>query len=135
MISKKLFKKAFILLVLVGIIDLTAEKFYLYEYIWWLDIVVHFLAGVCIGVAALWLYTVLKKTTVLNAKKFLFLSFSAAIVVGALWEVYELGVGITSLSDGAAYVTDTLSDLLMDVTGGLLGVITSFRYFKNNEQK
>ena len=50
-----------------------------------------------------------------------------AILVGVLWEIFELHFGITLLSDGIIYIRDTASDLIMDISGGLLGVVYSYK--------
>ncbi len=62
--------------------------------------------------------------------KIIFTGFLGALFIGILWEFYELYFEITSISDGISYLTDTSSDILMDISGGILGGLYSLRFFK-----
>lgn len=48
---------------------------------------------------------------------------SMVVVVGLLWEIYEVVFGLTFISD-PEYLGDTTIDLIMDVVGGFLGTLT-----------
>jgi hypothetical protein len=132
MMKTKLFKNAFILLVIVGFLNFMAVKFYLYWSIWWMDMVVHFLAGVCVGLAILLFFQ--EDYYVQNKLKAILFVILGAFFIGILWEIYELIFGITSLSDGIHYVTDTVSDLIMDIVGGFFGSLYGFRLLKKQNQ-
>lgn len=116
MIRSKAFKAAFVLLILVGVLNWIAIKLYLYWTVHYFDSLVHFLAGMCVGLASLWLASGKGK---LSGWQIIAAAIIGALVIGLLWEIYELAVGDTTVADGMRYVTDTSSDILMDVLGGL----------------
>ena len=51
-----------------------------------------------------------------------------ALIIGLLWEVYEIYFGLTFFSDGIIYVRDTASDLILDTCGGFFGALYSYRF-------
>jgi hypothetical protein len=120
MMHTRLFKYTFWILVFVGAINYAAIHLYLYWTVWWFDMVVHFSAGVCVGMASVLVYAFYRKMTPSTAQA-ITTALIGALAIGVLWEFYELAFHITSLSDGMAYATDTSSDILMDLSGGLLG--------------
>ena len=122
-----LFKRAFILLVLVGILNFVANKLYFYWTLHYFDSLVHFLAGITVGLASVWFFS---RNKVYMTQSSVFLSvFIGVFVVGIVWEVFELVYGITSFSDGMHYVTDTSLDIGMDMVGGVLAGIYSWKLF------
>ena len=128
MFKTRLFKHFFVLLLAVAILNFLASTFYLYWTFWWFDMMVHFLAG---GVVAMVVILILdsKGSTLEIPKvepwytkiKMIFWSVAGALLVGIIWEIYEVHFGITFLSDGIAYVRDTSSDIIMDICGGFFG--------------
>lgn len=56
-----------------------------------------------------------------------------ALVIGLLWEFYELYLGMVFLSDGLAYVIDTTKDIIVDTSGAFLGSLYAIKLIKNNE--
>jgi hypothetical protein len=120
MMHTRLFKYTFWVLAFVGAINYAAIHLYLYWTVWWFDMVVHFSAGVCVGMASVLVYAFYRKMTPSTAQA-ITTALIGALAIGVLWEFYELVFHITSLSDGMAYATDTSSDILMDLSGGLLG--------------
>ncbi len=127
MIKTPLFKRTFWLLFVVGFLNIIAIKLYLYWTVWWFDMVVHFLAGATVAMTAMLLWYFFFKGTIPNISKSIKISVAAALLIGILWEFYELYFSITFLSDGLAYWTDTSSDLLMDISGGILGALYAHR--------
>lgn len=95
--------------------------------------VMHFLAGLCVamGGISVWLYIFNK--TYLSRYKNIFIGLFFVVVVGLLWEVFELNYDITFFSDGAEYWTDTISDLVLDISGGVAGVL--YAYYLENKNK
>ncbi len=81
---------------------------------------VHFSAGTCVGMAALLVYN-FKENIVPPIGKSIWIGLVYVLIIGLLWEVYELYFEITSLADGIDYYLDTISDVIMDLSGGLLG--------------
>ena len=131
-IGQRLFRDAFVLLVLVGVLDYIGVKLYLFWTLHYYDSLVHFTAGITVGLGSVWLWMQLSKGR-LTQKHVVWSAFVGALVVGVVWEIFELTNGITLLSDGIHYVTDTSSDLLMDVSGGLIAALYACRaVLKNN---
>ncbi len=98
------------------------------------DTVVHFLAGICVGLGTVWLAMNVSKKE-MTQKRVAAVALVGAIIVGIAWEIFEVTNGITFLSDGIHYVTDTSSDLLMDVCGGIVASLYVWRIIlktKNN---
>lgn len=124
MLTQTIFKKAFWSLALTGILNWFSTKLYLYWTVWWIDMVVHFLGGLTVGLTLMWLGSLSNNFRDWSLKKLLFSALFGAILIGILWEIYELYFGLTSLSDGMDYWTNTSSDLIMDAVGG----ISSFLY-------
>src|SRR3954467_479258 len=125
MFSSKLFKQAFVLLMLIWILFLLALFLYLEIYFWWYDVILHFLSGICVSMATLSAWDYLFKPHGNEKNKLIFIGFLGALIIGVLWEIYEVKAGITFPSDGIFYIRDTVSDLILDMTGGLFGVLYS----------
>ena len=121
MFKQELFKRAFWILVLVGVLNIISVKLYLHWSLWWIDIILHFLGGLCVALFALWFSSGKSDLKNWSQKKILFVALTSAICVGILWELYELYFGLTFLSDGARYFVDTAKDLTMDFVGGIFG--------------
>ncbi len=135
MIRSKLLRHTLFLLFLVGILNFFADYLYLYWVIWWFDMLVHFLAGATVAMATVLVLSFLYRTYEENSLiKNIILAVLGALVVGIIWELYELYFGITLLSDGIIYFRDTLSDILMDISGGFFGALYSHNLLrtKNN---
>src|ERR1035437_2047285 len=129
MFRRELFKMAFWILVLVGFLNLIKTKFYLHWSLWWIDIILHLLGGLCVSLFVLW-FSNFKNWT---PTKILATALVSAILVGILWEVYEQYVGLTFLSDGTRYFMDTGSDLMMDCVGGIFGFLYTLHLIKKYE--
>ena len=125
MLKSRLFKHAFVLLVVVAVLNLLAETLYLNWTLNGFDKILHLLSGTCVAMAV-FLYFKFKPAD-RSKTKMILTTVLTVFLVGILWEIYELYFGITSLSDGIAYVTDTLSDMAMDIIGGFFGSLYSLR--------
>ncbi|KKR31860.1 MAG: hypothetical protein UT65_C0015G0022 [Parcubacteria group bacterium GW2011_GWF2_39_8b] len=132
MFQTKLFKQAFLLLFVVGILNLVGTELYLYWTLWWYDIILHFLSAGVVSLATIVFFRIFLGKR-LSGQTLIKYAVFCALVVGIIWEIYELYFEMTYLSDGMIYVTDTVSDLIMDIAGGLLGSIYAIRLVKNNE--
>ena len=114
---------ALVLLILCAIFDFLGIWLRLYWQFFWFDTIPHFLGGATVGaaVSSFWLLKDrTKKSTILMA-------IVGALFVGIIWELFELYFGITSLSDGIRYVTDTTSDVIMDISGAIFSGLIAFR--------
>jgi len=134
MMKTRLFLHAFFLLVLVGVLNYIATKFYLYWSTSWFDTIVHTLAGATVGMTMILFWQYRHPHLSLpdfNRRHLVKIGVSAAVVIGILWEIYELSFGITTFADGIHYVTDTASDLACDTIGGFLGSLYAYRLIRN----
>ena len=103
---------------LVAVLQFVAFKFFFYWTLWWYDVMMHGLGGFLIGSIAAWAYAFeLKQRVKLNT---FFWIVGATLLIGILWEVFEYAVGFR-LYDGLyqSYISDTLSDIGMDIAGAL----------------
>lgn len=92
----------------------------------------HFLGGFWVAMVVVSLWAVFNKNKTTYPKIFTIVLW--VTMVGVLWEVFELWIGATELSDGINFITDTLSDILMDILGGILGTKYSY-YLMNTKNK
>ena len=112
--------KAFLVLIIVGVLDWVGIWLQLFWTVSWYDIPVHFLGGFWVGSMVVWFISQRKSQVSLSYRKLFVTVLAWTILVGLLWEVFELAIGVTSFLDGFNYVSDTSKDLLMDTLGGFL---------------
>lgn len=123
-IHERLLKTLFVLIWALALIHMTAEYFYLYWTFRWFDIFTHFLGGVWVGLATIWIWyfsEYLGKTRI-PGKEVLLIAILGGLIVGCVWEGYEYVVWMWS-GQGLPvnYVADSSLDLVMDVVGALFG--------------
>ncbi len=87
----------------------------LFWYYVWYDAPLHVMGGMITG---LWACAVAARTQMRLSRATLFL-FGLALAVGVGWEVFELSVGLTVITD-PGYWSDTLQDLLCDMGGAFI---------------
>ena len=129
MIEKRLFSKAFAVLLVIGILSYLDSKLYLTWIYWWFDMIMHFSAGGVVGMATV-LYCIYSSKFIDKKIKIVFCATLAGFVVGFAWELFELYFGLATFTDGMIYVVDTLSDLSLDMLGAILFSIYSTKYIK-----
>lgn len=104
-------------LVIVGLLHIAAEFFYFYWTIFWFDIMMHFLGGIAVGLATLWIIS--RENFFENSRNPILSTFFAALLsvllVSFFWEVLEHLTGTAKAFEG--YVFDTT----MDTSAALLG--------------
>lgn len=119
--TRNLFRQLAQLIIFIFTLNLLATKFHWYSLIWWFDIFMHFMGGAWLGLVFVWF----------SSKKGYPLIFNSALIfkvavwvlfVGVAWEVFEFyfinyvaGIGFDRL--------DTVSDLLLDLSGGLCAIL------------
>jgi hypothetical protein len=118
----RLLYTALIFTAFFALLSFLANIFYFYWLYWWFDVLMHFLGGVAGALSAYWVLfysgLMFKEETRVGTKFFLVLS---CVIVGGLgWELFEYLMGITDTHEG--YHLDTVNDLILDITGGLLGI-------------
>lgn len=118
MLKKRFLLIALLLSALIAYLHIKALEMNLYFVYPWFDVALHFLGGALISVIALTVFLYAKgEKNFLENKKLLFLTPAIAVLVGALWEVFELWAGVVPSEN---YVFDTSIDLVMDLIGGVL---------------
>ena len=134
MLKLALFKRFFVLLFILGILDICAEVFYLHWTIWWFDVLLHSLAGFLIGIAVSLLWYKDFTGYYEQKIKIIWIVLASALILGLWWEFMEIYFEATSLSDGIIYLRDTTSDLIADVFGSFFGAMYSFPYLAKNRK-
>lgn len=119
---KPLFIEILIFSLIISFIHYFAAIYGLYWAISWLDILMHFLGGLLIGLIVLFVFFTSEKIDFPKENRLMVIIFSISLVlvVGLLWELWELYVGIANLFTDSA---DTIMDLVMDIIGAI------FAYF------
>lgn len=112
------------------------EKNSFYTIVWWWDLLLHFSSGILFGIAGFLLVHILNQEKSVHLhmeQKFVALfSFSFAISIGVLWEIFEFLMdyffGLNMQKSG---LPDTMSDLIVDALGAgvvaLLGYLYTIR--------
>ena len=90
--------------------------------------VIHFLGGLWIGVSFLWFYffSGLFRKSLLKKKSIFWISLSVVFLAAVSWEIFEFIIRGTLKEQG--FISDSLSDILLGVLGGLV----AYRYFVFN---
>jgi hypothetical protein len=102
---------------------------------WWWDIMLHALSGVILGFIGFVLIYILNKDTKVNlALSPLFIaifSFTFAVSVGGLWEIFEFTMdSIFGLNMQKSGLVDTMWDLIVDSLGALFSSTMGYIYLK-----
>ena len=120
-----LFTSAIFAVIFVSAVDLFALKFHLFYAIIWFDMPMHFLGGFLVSILALSI--LVHNQGHVSYGKLLFWGIISALVIGIMWELFELYFGITYLYS-PDYIGDNGMDVTMDLFGGFSAVVYS--YFK-----
>lgn len=116
-----LFKQILVLFFVIFVLNIIADIFYLHWTIWWYDVFLHFLAGICVGLVFVMLNIYNNKSS--YSHKNLVLGILSVLFVGVVWEIFELKIGQTFLADGVHYYRDTFSDIMADLSGGFVSMV------------
>ena len=122
----KLFKQTFLLFCVIAILKFVGDMLYLFDSLWWYDIVLHFLGGGLVAMAVFVIWNIFK-LPILKNNTMVFFVIIFSLIMSVLWEYYELYFGLTTLSDGLVYRFDTTKDLIMDILGIFCGIFYSFK--------
>ena len=86
----------------------------------WIDLPMHFLGGFSIGLLLLYIGCIVWQSDLWEKHNARFLLvLIPLIVIGIVWELFEIIIGFENLASLAPYIGDTALDLLMDILGGL----------------
>ena len=124
----RLLRTLFIYIWALALVHLVAQHLFLYWHYKWLDIPMHFLGGVWVGLAALWLWYYSgygRKGDVAPHRPWI-VALAGGFAFGVLWECYDFlvwnfGAGAFPVN----YLQDTALDIVMD----LIGAFTAFLLF------
>jgi len=119
--TKRLLKQIIVLMIFMFVANHLAAKFHWYYSISWFDMLMHFLGGVWVALFFLYVF----KVQTSFARKFLIV-ISSVLVVGLLWELFEFGMGIIAGENFS--ISDTLSDIFFDLTGGYLAILAKLKH-------
>lgn len=93
--------------------------FYLQWVFWWIDVVLHILGGLWIGLALFWLFFLSGKVRVPNSSLvsvFLYVVLGT-LIIGVGWEMFEYISGTFITEE---MFPDTIHDLFADFAGALI---------------
>lgn len=109
-----------------------------YDAIWWWDSVIHGVSGIIVSALGFSLLDILnnkgKQPGRLNPLFISIFTFSIAMAVGALWEIYEFSMdSIFGMNMQKTGLVDTMWDLIFDAIGAL--AYSTILYFKLKHKK
>ncbi len=116
------------LILVIFVLQVVANYFYLFWTFPWFDNPMHFLGGVWVAAVSLWLYYASGRfgKKEYNTKNALLLAFFSTLIIGAGFEVYEYLINVV-ISDylvfNQDYIADTSLDLVMDVLGAIFAFV------------
>lgn len=107
------------IIALIALLHILALNLYLYFYFWWLDLFIHFLGGAWVALACLWLLFISGKISWdrRHSRAAFIAAIMTSFIIGLGWEAFEYWSGLIFVSV-ADYARDTVSDLIVDVSGG-----------------
>ncbi len=123
------------LIVLIAVLHVTAMNYNLYFFLWWFDLVMHFLGGLWCSFFTLFYISSFEMKRSINwprARVYLAAVF-ATLLVGVAWEIYEYVFGFT-FTTKSSYQLDTALDLVMDTTGAVVAA-ASVMIYRLRQQK
>lgn len=124
--DKSWFSKILLLfIIMIGVANALAVHFFLYWKLLWLDIPMHFLGGVWIGLTVLWLYYLSGRFKDIpeNRRRVPYvygLTGAVTAVLGMFWELFEFSLDVLISFNEFNGFCDTASDIILAVIGALL---------------
>ncbi|MFA9397281.1 MAG: hypothetical protein ACERKV_03330 [Clostridiaceae bacterium] len=105
---------------------------------WW-DTMLHTLSGIILGFTGFLLVYILNKDEGVNLNMtpifVAIFSFTFAVAVGALWEIFEFFMDSTfGLNMQKSGLIDTMGDLIVDTLGALFTSVVGFYYLKRGQE-
>ena len=117
----------FLILLLIALVHNAAQAFSLYWLFSWLDILMHFLGGIFIGLSTLWFFFESGYVSIeRNLRNIARVTAAAIIGIGIGWEIFEVVAGIP-IEDN--YVLDTIIDVGMDILGSFVAAYAYARVY------
>lgn len=112
------------------------EAFDFYTRFWWWDVVLHGGSAMAFGlIGFLFVFTLFQGDRyAAPAWAVAFMSFSFAITIGAIWEIFEFAMDqIFGLNMQKTGLMDTMWDLIVDTIGAAVGAMAGFFYLRGRE--
>ena len=123
MTARRILYAQLVVVILITVLHLNGIQNDLYWRFLWLDTVTHALGGGWAGLFFMWMRALLQLEL-----RFVW-GIAGALILGVLWELFELAVGV---GIEANYPLDTSIDLFMDAIGGFLGASLGVRIGKSH---
>lgn len=112
------------------------EVFDFYNRFWWWDILLHAVSATGFGIVGFLFVFYLFKGDRFAAPPWALamIAFCVAMALGALWELFEFGMDqLFGLNMQKSGLVDTMTDLLVDAGGALIGAISGFFWLKGQQ--
>ena len=114
---KKLLKRIAFLIVAISVFNFLAMKFYWYFSIWWLDMLMHLLGGIWLGLGLIFLFKT-KDFSIYSIVKITL----GVLVIGISWEIFEILVD-KATTQNSFNALDTFSDICFAFAGGFISML------------
>ena len=110
-----------------------------YYRFWWWDILLHGFSAILLGIIGLlmvWILNHNEKVDIsLNPVFICIFSFSFAVAIGVLWEIYEFAFDSFFGADmQKSGLVDTMWDLIVDTSGALLVSMSAYIYYRTGHK-
>ncbi len=119
--KKDILLRAAGLIFLIFLFNSIANFFYWYTSIWYFDMIMHFLGGLWVGLAFLWIFWGKE----INLK-FILKIILGVFLIGFFWEIFEI-IFNNIIARDAFNTLDTISDLCFDIAGGAFALLYVYR--------
>jgi len=104
-----------------------------YTLFWWWDLVLHTGSGLVLGAIGFALLYILHEQRKIQTSAFLIaiFSFSFAVAMGAIWEIFEFGIdALLPATYMQESLSDTMWDLIVDGAGAFAASFMGYLYIK-----
>ncbi len=125
--SRKLLIRLLLLIFFIFLLNYLAMEFFWYSSIWYFDMPMHFLGGIWLGLASIYLFS-LKDISLKSILKIFFI----VLLIGIGWEIFE--IFIKFVTQNSFDFLDTMSDLSFDVLGGLFAILYFTKQIMSNKE-
>ncbi len=110
-----------------------------YEKFWWWDLMLHTYSGIILGFIGFLLTYVLNRekriNVILSPFYIALFSFTFAITVGTLWEIYEFAMdSLFGFNMQKCGLVDTMWDLIVDTLGALFASVIGYMYVRHQQE-
>jgi hypothetical protein len=120
-IVRNIAHRAFFATFLTFLLNTIGSYFDLYSIFWWYDMPMHFLGGLFTSLLLLYVLIKYFNKIVLNFGSTFIVIITLSLIVGLLWEGYELFLAI--LSGNRHILLDSISDICFDIAGAAQGML------------